>query len=60
LCKEQLAFNKSEALKIYKFFRDHAWNILNKKVTYLRCDNVEEFISREFKEYVSDQGTLPL
>jgi hypothetical protein len=45
--------NKSEALKFYKSFCEHAWNLLNKRVTYLRCYN-----SKKFEKYLSDQGTV--
>jgi len=50
--------NKSEALKFYKSFCEHACNFLNKRITYLSCDNAKEFTSTEFREYVSDQGTV--
>jgi hypothetical protein len=50
--------NKFEALKFYKSFCEHAWNLLNKRVTYLRSDNGNEFISKGLKEYLSDQATV--
>jgi hypothetical protein len=43
----------SDALKFYKSLCEHAWNLLNITVSYLRCDNC-----KEFKEYLSDEGTV--
>jgi hypothetical protein len=45
--------NKSEAPKFYNSFCDHAWNLLNHKVTHLRCDN-----AKKFNEYLNDESTV--
>jgi hypothetical protein len=50
--------NRSEALKAYKSFCEHVWNLFNKRVRYLRCVNAKEFVSKEFQEYLGDQGTI--
>jgi hypothetical protein len=50
--------DKFEALKFYKCVCEHSCNLLNKRVTYLKFDNSKEFISKECKEYPSDQGTV--
>ena len=48
----------SDALKFYRGFAEKAWNQTGKRISYLRCDNVKEFLSSAFNEYLSTQGTV--
>jgi len=39
---------KSQALQHYKIVCEQVWNQLYKRGTYLRCDNAEDLLTKEF------------
>jgi len=49
---------KSQALQQYKTFCEQVWNQLYKRVTYLRCDNANEFLTKQFVTYLNTQGRV--
>jgi hypothetical protein len=60
LIKSIALVQKSQASSFWKGFCEHAFNALNKRVTYLKCDNAREFrgARQNFKEDMGKQGKL--
>ena len=48
---------KDEAIQKYKDFNNHAKALHNKSIGILRCDGGGEFTSKEFRQFLKDEGT---